>query len=65
MKKKEYIEPSVKVTGVDAEELMGLSALDKNQNSQDVEPSDENYDGEFGVNSADWDAEGNYIKYEW
>lgn len=53
--KREYIGPHTKTLEVEIDELMGLSALNKNLDAQDVDPDDEEYEGEFGTNDAFWD----------
>ena len=52
--KREYFEPQMKSLDIEADELMDLSAFNKNLNSQDIIPEDDEYDGEFGTNGAFW-----------
>lgn len=57
--KREYTVPRTKTLEVEMDELMGelmgLSALNKNMDAQEVDPDDEEYDGEFGINDSFWD----------
>lgn len=47
--KKIYFQPKTRIINADLDILMGQSALDQNKDNQDVNPSDDPYNGEFGA----------------
>jgi hypothetical protein len=47
--KKVYMEPTVKVLSADLEEMIAATQLDPNKDNQEITPTDEPYDGEFGA----------------
>ncbi|MBR6963052.1 MAG: hypothetical protein IKH86_05385 [Prevotella sp.] len=48
--KKEYIEPSIKMLVAGYESLLAsASELDPSKDNQEVTPTEEEYDGEFGA----------------
>jgi hypothetical protein len=54
--KKEYINPTIIMMDVNSEGVMVIPSLDPNAGSQTVQPSDEEFDGEFGAKGASvWD----------
>lgn len=58
-KEKVYIKPSVKVQDMEMESLLDTAtALDPTQGNQEVTPTEDPYDGEFG-------AKGNGLRSVW
>ena len=53
--KRKYFEPQLKFVEVETDDLMGQSKFNQNLDAQDIEPTDEEYDGEFGTNGAFWE----------
>ena len=54
--KKEYINPTIIMMDVNSEGVMVTPSLDPNAGSQTVQPSDEEFDDEFGAKGASvWD----------
>ena len=56
--KKEYICPELKHFEVESSELLEQTQLDPTKDQQDITPTEEEYDGEFGANQTNiWDDE--------
>ena len=51
-----YIQPQTKVDFAECEEMLAGSTLDINSDSQNITPSNDDYDGEFSAKeySFDW-----------
>lgn len=47
--KKNYFQPRTRIINADLDFLMGQSALDPNKDQQDVTPSGDPYEGDFGA----------------
>jgi len=43
------MEPTVKVLSADLEEMIAATQLDPNKDNQEITPTDDPYDGEFGA----------------
>ena len=62
--KKEYINPTILMMDVNSEGVMVTPSLDpSNPNSQDVQPDDEEFDGEFGAKGASIGINSIHSKY--
>ncbi len=49
MKTTEYIKPNVKMIGMDEEIMAAATKLDENADNQNITPTDDEYQDEFGA----------------